>query len=131
MSSSSTHNRTHLVSVPRVQYSESHESETLCRDETERWDKQRWSMYVFAPYCCSDRLAHSLRRVVDAKISFNQGLTVVWAGKPIGNMKLTDVDVVGDVGAVLDVETTFDVTDVDHITEFTKVDICIERTGRL
>ncbi|KDQ27871.1 hypothetical protein PLEOSDRAFT_1112748 [Pleurotus ostreatus PC15] len=57
----------------------------------------------------------------DAKISFNQGLTVVWAGKPIGNMKLTDVDVVGDVGAVLDVETTFDVTDVDHITEFTKV----------
>lgn len=73
------------------------------------------------------RLSHSFH-AVDAKISFNQGLTVVWAGKPIGNMKLTDVDVVGDVGAVLDVETTFDVTDVDHITEFTKVDIRFERT---
>ncbi|KAJ8482152.1 hypothetical protein ONZ45_g15054 [Pleurotus djamor] len=57
----------------------------------------------------------------DAKISFSQGLTVTWAGKPIGNMKLDAVNVVGDVGAELDVETTFDITDVDHITDFTKV----------
>lgn len=31
------------------------------------------------------------------------------------------IQVVGDVGGDIDVESLFEVTDVDHLTEFTKV----------
>ncbi|KAL0956087.1 hypothetical protein HGRIS_002255 [Hohenbuehelia grisea] len=57
----------------------------------------------------------------DAVISFGQGLTVTWNGKAIGNIKLGNVTVVGDVGADLDAETNFEVTDLAAITDFTKV----------
>ncbi|KIJ67573.1 hypothetical protein HYDPIDRAFT_180379 [Hydnomerulius pinastri MD-312] len=57
----------------------------------------------------------------DATISFGNGLTVSWNGQPLGVMKLSDVNVVGDVGATLDAQTTFEVADVDHLTSFTKV----------
>lgn len=58
---------------------------------------------------------------VDAKITFNQGLTVSWSGKPLGKMNLDPVDVVGDVGATLDLSANFEVADVSHLTDFTKV----------
>ncbi|KAF9264250.1 hypothetical protein L218DRAFT_258531 [Marasmius fiardii PR-910] len=56
----------------------------------------------------------------DATIRFPTGLTVSWQGKPIGSIKMNDVQVAGDVGAQLDMESEFQVADVDHITEFTK-----------
>lgn len=42
-------------------------------------------------------------------------------GAEIGTLKLGDVTVVGDVGATLDQSGQFTVTNVDHLTEFTKV----------
>lgn len=38
-------------------------------------------------------------------------------------MKMDDVKVTGDVGATLDVQTTFEVADVNYLTEFTKVGV--------
>lgn len=57
----------------------------------------------------------------DATISFGDGLTVSWEGQVLGLMKMDDVKVTGDVGATLDVQTTFEVADVNYLTEFTKV----------
>ncbi|KAH7926942.1 hypothetical protein BV22DRAFT_1007914 [Leucogyrophana mollusca] len=57
----------------------------------------------------------------DATISFGNGLTVSWNGQPLGTMKMADVNVVGDVGATLDTQATFEVADVGHLTDFTKV----------
>ncbi|ESK92921.1 hypothetical protein Moror_8994 [Moniliophthora roreri MCA 2997] len=56
----------------------------------------------------------------DAKIAFPTGLTVSWAGKSIGTIQMNDVDVVGDIGAEIDLESKFQVADVDHIAQFTK-----------
>lgn len=58
---------------------------------------------------------------VDAKIAFGSGLSISWAGKPIGTIKMDAIQVVGDVGGDIDVESLFEVTDVEHLTEFTKV----------
>ncbi|KZT27986.1 hypothetical protein NEOLEDRAFT_1129882 [Neolentinus lepideus HHB14362 ss-1] len=55
----------------------------------------------------------------DANIAFGSGLTVFWAGKSLGSIKMPDVKLKGDVGAQLDLETTFDVVDVDHLANFT------------
>lgn len=57
---------------------------------------------------------------VDATIAFGSGLTVNWGGKPIGSLKMKDLQVTGDVGATIDMESTFEVADVDHLTAFTK-----------
>lgn len=54
-------------------------------------------------------------------ITFNNGLTVSWGGQPIGVMKLDPVNVVGDVGATLNVQTTFAVANTDYLANFTKV----------
>ena len=59
--------------------------------------------------------------VVDAKIVFNSGLTISWAGRPLGTIKMPDVDLTGDVGAQLDVTADFAVADVDHLANFTSV----------
>ncbi|KAK1218918.1 hypothetical protein PQX77_018360 [Marasmius sp. AFHP31] len=56
----------------------------------------------------------------DATIKFPMGLTVAWQGKPIGNIKMNDVQVAGDVGAELNLESDFTVADIDHITAFTR-----------
>ncbi|KDR75403.1 hypothetical protein GALMADRAFT_553913 [Galerina marginata CBS 339.88] len=56
----------------------------------------------------------------DAKISFPSGLTISWQGKPIGQIAMSDISVTGDVGGVIDTQSTFHVLDVDHLTEFTK-----------
>ncbi|KAG6878541.1 hypothetical protein C0993_004439 [Termitomyces sp. T159_Od127] len=56
----------------------------------------------------------------DAVISFPSGLTVSWAGKPLGNIKLGDVKVTGNVGGTIDATSSFEVADVAHLTDFTK-----------
>ena len=41
-------------------------------------------------------------------------------------MKMPDVNLVGDVGATLDLTATFEVADTDHLTNFTKArPICL------
>lgn len=71
----------------------------------------------------SPRLTHDFL-VVDATISFPQGLIINWQGKPIGHVSMGDIHVVGDVGASIDTESQFQVADVAHLTEFTKVLLC-------
>ena len=63
--------------------------------------------------CCSCR-------EVDAKISFLDGLTIEWKGAPIGSIAMPPIDVVGGAGASFEVNATFKVASVDHLTEFTK-----------
>ena len=65
-------------------------------------------------------LALTSARSVDAKIAFPSGLAIEWNGKPLGSIKMPDIDVVGDVGASFEVDATFDVADTDHLTDFTK-----------
>lgn len=59
--------------------------------------------------------------IVDAIITFNDGLTISWGGQPIGVMKMDPVNVVGDVGATLNVQSTFEVANADYLANFTKV----------
>ncbi|PFH51992.1 hypothetical protein AMATHDRAFT_74502 [Amanita thiersii Skay4041] len=56
----------------------------------------------------------------DAIIAFPSGLITAWNGQTLGNLKLSNVQVVGDVGASIDADSTFTVADVPHLTEFTK-----------
>ncbi|KAF9047294.1 hypothetical protein BJ165DRAFT_1464966 [Panaeolus papilionaceus] len=56
----------------------------------------------------------------DATISFPSGLTISWQGKPLGKVSMKDLQVVGDVGGAIDAESTFEVVDVGHLTDFTK-----------
>ncbi|KAJ7143355.1 hypothetical protein C8R43DRAFT_1089003 [Mycena crocata] len=57
----------------------------------------------------------------DAAITFGgKGLTVNWAGQPIGHITMDPLKVAADTGATLDTESTFTVADVDHLTAFTK-----------
>lgn len=58
---------------------------------------------------------------VDATISFGNGLSVAWNGQTLGTMHMDDVNIVGDVGANLSVQTTFEVADVNVLAVFTKV----------
>lgn len=58
---------------------------------------------------------------VDAVISFGDGLAVSWNGQALGTMHMDDVNVLGDVGATLNVQTTFEVADVNVLASFTKV----------
>ncbi len=58
---------------------------------------------------------------VDAKIEFPSGLTIEWNGASIGSIDMPAIDLVGDVGASFEVDATFKVASVDHLTEFTKV----------
>lgn len=76
-------------------------------------------MYIFFNYTGAQS------HLVDATISFGDGLTVSWKGQVLGLMKMDDVKVAGDVGATLDVQTTFEVADVNYLTEFTKVGVCL------
>lgn len=46
---------------------------------------------------------------------------ISWQGKQLGKIKMQDISIVGDVGASLDYRSDFEATDVDHLTEFTKV----------
>ncbi|KAH9850917.1 hypothetical protein C2E23DRAFT_886961 [Lenzites betulinus] len=57
----------------------------------------------------------------DATITFPSGLTVEWEGAPIGTIKMPDIDIASDVGATFEIDASFVVADVDHLTNFTKV----------
>jgi hypothetical protein len=53
----------------------------------------------------------------DATISFSQGLTVAWNGRPLGQIAMPNVALVGDVGAELNLNAAFNVADLGHLTE--------------
>lgn len=57
----------------------------------------------------------------DAAISFETGLTIAWSGQPLGSIKIPNINITGDVGAQFEVEATFEIADVGHLTDFTKV----------
>jgi hypothetical protein len=61
------------------------------------------------------------KATVDAEISFGTGLTVAWSGQPLGSIKVPDISITGDTGARFEVDATFEITNVGHLTEFTKV----------
>ena len=63
----------------------------------------------------------SNKAAVDAEISFRTGLTIAWSGQPLGNIKMPNISITGDAGAQFEVDATFEITDVGHLTEFTKV----------
>ncbi|KAL1735691.1 hypothetical protein EV714DRAFT_280260 [Schizophyllum commune] len=56
----------------------------------------------------------------DAVISFGNGLSVKWNGKELGNIKMDNVSITGDVGGDINVTSSFQVADADYLTEFTK-----------
>lgn len=62
----------------------------------------------------------------DASIAFPDGLTVAWAGNPLGNIKMGDVKVVGDVGGKISSNSRFQVADVGRLTDFTRTLITSE-----
>ncbi|KAI0340460.1 hypothetical protein BDW22DRAFT_1360443 [Trametopsis cervina] len=62
----------------------------------------------------------------DAKISFGSGLTISWLGKPLGSIKMPEVNLVADEGAQLDITADFVVADVDHLTNFTRTLVTAE-----
>ncbi|KAI0298570.1 hypothetical protein BC826DRAFT_1096594 [Russula brevipes] len=57
----------------------------------------------------------------DAEISFGTGLTIAWAGHALGTIKMPNINITGDAGAQFEVEAAFEIADVGHLTEFTKV----------
>ncbi|TBU23049.1 hypothetical protein BD311DRAFT_704566 [Dichomitus squalens] len=56
----------------------------------------------------------------DANITFPMGLDLHWDGVSFGNIAMPDVHVVGNAGANFQVDATVNVTNVDHLTDFTK-----------
>ena len=56
----------------------------------------------------------------DAVISFPEGLTISWEGRPLGQIAFPNVSLAGDIGATLELEAQFAVADVGYLTEFTK-----------
>ena len=63
----------------------------------------------------------SNKTAVDAKISFGTGLTIAWSSQPLGKIKMPNINITGDAGAKFEVDATFEITNVAHLTEFTKV----------
>jgi hypothetical protein len=63
----------------------------------------------------------SNKAVVDAEISFGTGLTVAWSNQPLGSIKMPSINLIGDAGAKLEIDATFEIANVGHLTEFTKV----------
>lgn len=57
----------------------------------------------------------------DAEISFNGGLSISFDNQVLGTLQMPNIQVVGDVGAQLNVSATFNVADVDRLTNFTRV----------
>ena len=59
----------------------------------------------------------------DAVIKFTNGLAIKWNGKALGVMQMPDVQLAGDVGAILNVEANFQVADVNTLEAFSEVSI--------
>ncbi|KAF8491552.1 hypothetical protein JB92DRAFT_2752850, partial [Gautieria morchelliformis] len=56
----------------------------------------------------------------DAKIEFGVGLTISWQGQPLGSIAMPKVQVIGDIGAQLNLSASFHVADVGWLTSFTQ-----------
>ena len=59
-------------------------------------------------------------RVVDANITFPAGLDFQWNGASLGNIGMPTINVVGNAGANFELDAPVDVSDVDHLTQFTR-----------
>lgn len=59
--------------------------------------------------------------LVDASISFPSGLNIAWQNKSLGTIQMPSINITGDVGGNFSVDAMFNVADVDHLTDFTKV----------
>ncbi|KAI9459105.1 hypothetical protein F5148DRAFT_1001220 [Russula earlei] len=57
----------------------------------------------------------------DAEISFETGLIIAWSGGVLGRIKMPNIAIAGRYGGEFEVETTFEIKHVGHLTEFTKV----------
>ncbi|KAF8485430.1 hypothetical protein JB92DRAFT_3101521 [Gautieria morchelliformis] len=57
---------------------------------------------------------------VDAEIKFGVGLTISWQGQPLGSIAMPKVQVIGDIGAQLNLSASFHVADVGRLTSFTQ-----------
>jgi hypothetical protein len=78
--------------------------------------------HVSVGHCnCVEVADQNVFNSVDAKISFPSGLNVAWQDKIFGELHMNTVSVTGDVGATLNDDATFDVVNVEALTEFTKV----------
>ena len=60
-------------------------------------------------------------RVVDANITFPAGLDFQWNGASLGNVGMPTVNVAGNAGANFELDAPVDISDVDHLTQFTRV----------
>ncbi|KAE9401586.1 hypothetical protein BT96DRAFT_918717 [Gymnopus androsaceus JB14] len=56
----------------------------------------------------------------DAIIAFPTGLTVAWSGNTLGTISMDNVSIVGDQGGQINVNSNFQVSSVDTLTDFTK-----------
>ncbi|KAF8493874.1 hypothetical protein JB92DRAFT_3147206 [Gautieria morchelliformis] len=57
---------------------------------------------------------------VDAEIEFGAGLTISWQGQPLGSIAMPKVQVIGDIGAQLNLSASFHIADVGRLTSFTQ-----------
>ncbi|KAF8525642.1 hypothetical protein JB92DRAFT_3093617 [Gautieria morchelliformis] len=57
---------------------------------------------------------------VDAEIEFGAGLTISWQGQPLDSIAMPKVQVIGDIGAQLNLSASFHVADVGRLTSFTQ-----------
>ncbi|KAF8502969.1 hypothetical protein JB92DRAFT_3098854 [Gautieria morchelliformis] len=57
---------------------------------------------------------------VDAEIEFGARLTISWQGQPLGSIAMPKVQVIGDIGAQLNLSASFHITDVGQLTSFTQ-----------
>ncbi|KAF8509146.1 hypothetical protein JB92DRAFT_3120149 [Gautieria morchelliformis] len=57
---------------------------------------------------------------VDTEIEFGAGLTISWQGQPLGSIAMPKVQVIGDIGAQLNLSASFHVADVGRLTSFTQ-----------
>ncbi|KAF8523830.1 hypothetical protein JB92DRAFT_3093957 [Gautieria morchelliformis] len=69
--------------------------------------------HIFAPI-------RVLQGVFDAKIELGAGLTISWQGQPLGSIAMPKVQVIGDIGAQLNLSASFHVADVGRLTSFTQ-----------
>jgi len=100
-----------------------------CRDHIEGIHHESGPMSVPFSFVCDFVKFIDSRPTVDATISFKSGLTVSWSGKPIGTLKMGDVKLTGDVGATIAMDSSFAVSDVAHLTDFTKVGVSLALFG--
>ena len=80
-------------------------------------------MPVLVSRLCDNTIPHIPTdvRVVDANITFPAGLDFQWNGASLGNIGMPAVNIVGNAGANFELDAPVDISDVDHLTQFTRV----------